>query len=605
MNLKRPEEVKPAGGRGQEAGRKWTDAGGMRRIKGEIMFKKMTDKMKQTYGLAFALYPVTMVLILLTGIYGFFYVGLDMGDTYYEDAYRWARSYTWILDTLLLTAVGTLFTESLPDKLREGRKKLVNILGTVLSVIVAGVFATFGCEGFLDFTSFNLSAKAETVYACVLLAYLLVLPLLILYFRYRESELTFEKYITGVFIKGVQVSIFWVILAVGFLLLCLIFSELIVDMDDWATSIQVLIMGLYVAPSYLMALREPEEKPGKFFEVMIRYVLLIITIVGAAIIYIYMIKIVVTRDIPSNSVFSILAVLFLVAIPVGFMCTCFEADTLLLKIAYALPFIYAPFILLQCYSLISRVVQYGCTPSRYVGFVLIILETAYIVVYGVRRDQVDKILLLMAALTLIAAVVPGVNALAVSRASQTAIIKEYLSGGLDSEDERMRKRLIGAYDYLLNEEGEDYVDKYLTREQQDEIMDLGRYVGEYVYRDYNERAYLNADDSFIPVSGFDYIAGFDNEQSGSVDVSSFSIEIDGYDLGSFDLSEEIDDFKARYEEGDDSTLYGVDVVDISDGCRLYITYIELIYDSESGEISTLRVSGHVACSEAWLEERIN
>ena len=67
---------------------------------------------------------------------------------------------------------------------------------------------------------------------------------------------------------------------------------------------------------------------GNFVEV-IKYVLGILVIIAFAIIYLYIAKIIILRDIPSNQIFRILATLFIIGFPIWTMSKSFENNDLM------------------------------------------------------------------------------------------------------------------------------------------------------------------------------------------------------------------------------------------------------------------------------------
>lgn len=558
------------------------------------MLNRLIDKIKAMYAEMIESYPMTCIMLIIGTLYECIYTGAELN---YGNALK--GTWEFLFELLVFEQLAVWFAESLPKGADGKNRKVAMVINSVLAFI----FSIFTTGGFMGLSIKAINQINDSQIAYWVFAYILIQVIYAFRCKYIESGLEFEKYITSSFVKATQISIIWGVLALGLFILGFIFSELIVDMDDWIFAPQVLVIGLYVIPSAVMALHKAEEKIGRFFEGLIRYALLIMTIVGAAIIYIYMIKIVAIREIPSNSVFAILAALFFVAIPTGYMCTSLGREGVLLKLAWILPYIYAPFIILQIYSVVSRIMQYGVTASRYMGIVLIMLEIIYIVVYAVRRERMSDVLYCFIAATIISCIVPGVNAVSVSRMSQKAVINKYIEDpayGMSNA-----KRVLGAYKYLLSSEGEDYVDAILTREQQSAISDMGLMTGDYVFRDYSERAFLNGNDSFMPVSGFDYIAGFDAYWQEYDDLADFPIEIDGVEVGRFDLTQEVESVIERVEASADySTVYGVDEINVSDDCKLYITYVELVYDGETREISTFRISGHLVCTQDYYTEML-
>lgn len=69
----------------------------------------------------------------------------------------------------------------------------------------------------------------------------------------------------------------------------------------------ILVIGFFYVPSTIYAFSETEKREDAFSEILVKYVLFPLTILIFAIIYLYVIKIFILRNVPSNELFSILA----------------------------------------------------------------------------------------------------------------------------------------------------------------------------------------------------------------------------------------------------------------------------------------------------------
>lgn len=185
--------------------------------------------------------------------------------------------------------------------------------------------------------------------------------------------------------------------------------------------------------------------------------------------------------------------------------------------------------------------------------------------------------------------------------SNEKIIQKYLANKDKEYTDEEKVKIVTAYKDLLDEHGEDYVDTLLTREEQTELTYMGMPLNIYVFRDFKNYGYLNSDNSFIDVSDFNTIAGFDVDAvpgpDGFADIAHVDITIDGDVYATADLTEEMASFLQRLQAQKDAdgsnTIMGVDTVDVDADTRLYITYIDAQYD-DSFNVTSLRVSGHLA-----------
>jgi hypothetical protein len=184
------------------------------------------------------------------------------------------------------------------------------------------------------------------------------------------------------------------------------------------------------------------------------------------------------------------------------------------------------------------------------------------------------------------------------------ILDDYLANKEAEYSDEEKTKIVTAYKNLLETEGEDYVDGFMTRDDQNLITLMGMSVNVYVFRDFKNYGYLNADNSFMDVRDFDRIAGFDVDAplgtDGLADIAHVDINIDGVSYATADLTEEMASFLERFNAANEveetKTIYGVDTVDVDEKTRLYITYMDVQYD-DSFNVTSLRVSGHLAIKD--------
>lgn len=181
-----------------------------------------------------------------------------------------------------------------------------------------------------------------------------------------------------------------------------------------------------------------------------------------------------------------------------------------------------------------------------------------------------------------------------------AIVLDFVQNQDKEYSDNEKIKIVTAYKEMLENNGEDYVDNFFTKEEQMAVTYLGMGVNMYVFRDFKNTAYLNAADSFIDVEGYSKIAGFDVDGTpgadGFVDLANVEIVIDGTSYATADLTAEIASFFERLNKANEinpvNTIYGVDTVEVDDNTRLYITYLDVSYD-DSYNVTALRVSGHL------------
>ena len=160
------------------------------------------------------------------------------------------------------------------------------------------------------------------------------------------------------------------------------------------------------------------------------FIVLPIVLIADLIIYIYFIKILIIREIPSNQIFSIIAGLFIFAFPTWVMINHFKDENKFAKVnAKILPYSFIPLILIQIYAIDVRIVESGFTPTRYFGVALVVFETFTVILTLIKNQKyLVNIFIIAAVLSFIGVCVPGINILDVSWKSQlnrlTSMYKE-------------------------------------------------------------------------------------------------------------------------------------------------------------------------------------
>ena len=168
-------------------------------------------------------------------------------------------------------------------------------------------------------------------------AYVSALTLISVYSILINSKLKFKEYLFNVFVNILKSSITYAILALGISLICGIFIALIFDGENYDIIVRanLLIFGIYYVPALIRALSNVNrEEENSFIKGIVKYVLLPLVSIAFVVIYIYIIKIFVLRQIPSNVIFRILLSLFVFAFPVWNMAEIFEENKIVHNVSY-------------------------------------------------------------------------------------------------------------------------------------------------------------------------------------------------------------------------------------------------------------------------------
>lgn len=396
---------------------------------------------------SFANYKITIIGIALLTSYGAFLSMLPYG---YEPSFfpdEDVVSEVWILFCTASLFVETYFS---------GNKK-ARVLGLAGAALAAGLF-TFFLE--LDETvqianvSGALLSQAAVRFVT---GYILLLLGATVYCCFKKAGMQFEKYALKVFSNLFKTFIVYMILFIGITIVIGIFSVLFLENSSFylQSAGSILVTGLYLAPNCIIALNDMRDEPGPFSNMIVKYVLMALTICATVIVYLYILKIVIMWEIPSNEIFSILSVLFCCGMPVWIMAGYYQDGTVYSRLMAAMPYIFAPLICLQVYSIGVRIWQYGMTTNRYMGMMLVVFEIGTLLIWHFFKGQREKILLLFCFLVVVSVYIPGINMYRLSNSWQLFYLKKYSQAAEAGRklSELEYERLAGSWKYLSQQEG--------------------------------------------------------------------------------------------------------------------------------------------------------
>lgn len=270
--------------------------------------------------------------------------------------------------------------------------------------------------------------------------------------------------------------------------------------------LEILVFGFYYLPKVINSFVFEEKDNSKFILGIISYVLEPLVLIAFVIIYIYIFKILIFRDIPSNQIFRILAGLFILGLPIWTMVSSFKEKNILDKINNKLPYFFIPFLFLQIYSIGVRIINNGLTESRYLCIMLIIFEIIYIIIYFVKKEKIENVLFVLIGLTIISTIVPYLNISKASILNQYHNLKIYTEKTTYTEKEK--RKISGAYYYLnQREEGQKYIDKLLSKEDIEIVKQINKNTNcDFCDREETKYYYVSTKLSHIDIAGYNQIS---------------------------------------------------------------------------------------------------
>lgn len=382
----------------------------------------------------------------------------------------------------MIAAVGCLFAESLALYIKDERRKIYRITGVAIASIMALVWEII-LDNFVD----NVTTVGEEIILRFFVMYMIAGLALAIYLIIKNTELSFQGFLRTS-VKNLLKMIFtFGLVNVGILFILLLFNLLIASVDIWDMILdaELILSGVIYVPYAIICITDNNEKSSKFFANVVRYVLMPLLCAATVIIYMYIIKILLGNKI-SNSIFYPCAITFFIGVPIWEMARIEkEKKNFYDKIIFNMHYIYAPFILLEIYSMATRIGRYGFTFARYMAVMFIILQIIYVawdLLMKLLKKEAgkEKIILVVIAMAVVSLLVPFINAFYIPYLSQRhrftnsyPIVKDIAYQNVNELTEEQWKKIDdfrGSYLMLTQDvRGTSFLDKRYNANELDEI----------------------------------------------------------------------------------------------------------------------------------------
>ena len=362
--------------------------------------------MKRIFSNFIKKYPITFICIILMVIVAVVSIEtIGFRDVYADN---FINNFLIAAITILVAVIGSsfLFTnvfeyhkEKLPQKIKDN-----NVLKNLLSALI-GLVIYF-------ITSILSSIYIGTPYNGQYVTYPVSFMIINLagYYIVSNKKKEVSEYVQKVFINLLIVLMLYLVILVGtgvLYYICMVLFGFDLSMRIFDVIIVETLLVYYLGA--FISLENVERKTNFISKILIKYVMFIMVLIGFILFYIYLIKILVLRAMPSNQVFMVCSILFMMGLPTALMSRSFDEGTFYDKIIKYLPVAFIPALILQIFSLVLRICQHGLTVVRYIGILILIYEIAYLVLYQFHYKKLKYIFIFFAILAFIMMYVPIIN----------------------------------------------------------------------------------------------------------------------------------------------------------------------------------------------------
>jgi hypothetical protein len=400
-----------------------------------------------------------------------------------------------------------------------------------------------------------------------------------------RKEKNIPKYVCKVFYNLFKVELFTTVLLIGFGIIYIIAESLLLEgySIDFYSKIFFLIFGIYNIPFTIMALLYTKDDIPDVVNTLINRVLLVLLDVSYIVIIIYILKILITRVVPENEVFAIVTLLFTFSLPMFIMLSNYNGKLEKFNYKY-LPYVLICPIILQIYSIFTRINTYGVTESRYIGVYIIIFEiiSLFLLLFK-NKKYIIYDFIIMAIMFLFLFMLPITN---IYEAPIGLQVKRLESIWPETKDETKltksdRQKIKDIYDYLNEyDEIDKYMPSYLKMEK------INRYLmntrGEF---EGIQARYFTFVSSEVKIDITDYKNMESIRYNGNrVSIDNLNITVDN---AIFNMSEYIRDYIKN--EDDIKQM----IIDNGNGSILYITKLEFYYNDNDNSLENFIIEGYL------------
>lgn len=484
---------------------------------------------------------------------------------------------------------GNFLVESLWKKTAEEAQKNKRkwLIGYGVTFVIAIVF-----ENLSEILKAQKADIPNLIFESILYFYIACTVLLAIYVLLRQQQLDLPHCIGRIIFALLRAVGVYLVLNIAVILILEIIDALLVDIDTFRVelNIQLMLSALAYFPTCLLAVSDTSEDNAAFTKKFVSYVLLPCVWIAMFVIYLYVVKIFVTQEVPSNEIFSICASLFAIGMPIWMMASGFveEKTSRYAKLISITKYIYAPFILLEIYSMSVRVKAYGLTEQRYAAIMFILLQIIYIL----WNRHYENLILVFVGCLLIGLLLPFGNASYLSYQSQkNRFVKNQTSD---------KEVAAEAYDYLRgNAYGRRYIKTNLTEAEQDELHNM---LYDRDSEDQWKSVYFNAypiEEGGLTIRGYEKIYGVDEHWRDECSVQEYESKTitagdnvyEGVDLTScISYYKDLEDKNENQVVDEKDKVYEIQ---ISVTEKLIVTYISFEIDDEQTMIKRMFIKGYM------------
>lgn len=423
--------------------------------------KNLTNKMVNALKNLLKKMPVTLITIFIFTVFAAITFDMDVSKFKNENTLQIIYSF------LALFTLISLFIETAYDFKKKSIKFISYVVNLAITSIFVYVFYT--SKEYLFGFSINFVQERMGLFLYGLAS---ICILTALYKMYRKSTLNFNEYVYTVVAGSLKIMAFDFVISLGVAIIYFLFKALIFSSLDpvFYSRIIILVQGIFFLPAILKVFfNDGQKESSTFFKVLNLYIVLPLYGFISAILYIYIVKLFIQKEIPSNFIYPVVAAIFIAGFFLFNFLRNHKEIKFIDKVTKILPFYLIPLIILQIYAVIVRFLGYGITISRYITYMFLAFEIITILLMIIKKSEKIYLSIVVFMILSVIATLTPFNMVTVSNNNQNSRIEKYMKMDTNEMTSEQMEAFEGAYDYLKEQTNKE---KYITVDVENKMKEI-------------------------------------------------------------------------------------------------------------------------------------
>lgn len=490
---------------------------------------------------------------------------------------------------LIIGVFTSIFINIFIENKKEYNDKKKNIISFVISALTAFIWSLVFYK-YPQMQSLYSPFSFDYMINLMYFSFILILISITVYFLYNKNN---EKALFSYIVKSLFISGFIsMILFVGMMVCMAAFTTLIIPIETISIS-KIIINLCFVFINISLIImwipkKDEEIVIPKFYKIIIKNILLPLFIVLIGILYVYILKILCTLNLPVGemNVFASLALLGFVFLYLNLLN---EEDSYCMMYKKYGGYLMIPIIITQLIFIYIRLNAYGLTPARVLSIIFIVIGIIFLINSIIKKNV--KYPFLIAAVIIFIFTLTPLNIYNISNFNQEGRLISVLkkndmlkdgkivtSNKINEED---KEKIQSAHEFLVNSSGKksDFVKSIIEKTDTENLYGF-KFKELYEFSDYE-------DEEYYEYENIEYFSFYHDYEGEEINIKGYSkmydLWIEGTKINQHGINIDLYDyFYDLYENNKNiDTLDKKLIYDIDKNTRIVFTSIDFSIEKEN------------------------